>query len=415
MQIKFKTNAAALQEALAIVGIVSPRPITPQGGSGYLFVVRDNRCYLYSRDATRVARADIAVEEVEGTGAFIYPAEYVGLLGRAGDGDIEFTATSEGEVHRVSFQSSSGAKDSRTTYDPRLLAPCDKDFEAATGERAFPVGVLKEALRQAKPFILEADKKMENQEHLKSVQVYDGTKPEWASGNGVLYAANGTTAIYFQSDAFTDKGLAIHGQHLSAVTSFLGRASGEVTMRRGTNMTFAVDSKGRVLGWTHHEKMHGRFHYYGLHSDAFVYDVPVSAFLSALKYMQSGLGKRDKIKVAFSHADSSVSFSALESNAETASFPVPVIPHEGSKESNVEFFANINHIMAMVADAKGDRLMFRIAVLPKNEQRPKETYMLRTMDSFLMDADGKVVPGSAESKPEGAYQCQVTRFVPSYQ
>jgi hypothetical protein len=190
---------------------------------------------------------------------------------------------------------------------------------------------------------------------------------------------------------------------------------GDVKIRRGQNMSFATDEMGHVLGWTHHEKTHGKYNYYALTADTFVFDVPVSAILSALKYMQSGLGsKRDKIKMTYDFKATEVAFFATEGNAETASFPVPVIPHEGSAEQDMSFFVNINHLIAVLGDAKGDRTMLRVALLPKTAQRPKETAMVRTIDTFLMDKDGKVVPGSEESKPEGAFLCQVTRFVPSY-
>lgn len=413
MQIRFKAQAKDLHDALSVVSIVAPRPITPQGGSGFLFVVRGERCYLYSRDALRVARADFAIEPLEGEGAFIYPAENVGLLERAGDGAITFTASSEGETHRVSFLADSGAKDSRSTYDPRLMSTCDKDVEAATDERTFSVGILREALRQARPFLAgDADKRAED--HFKTLQVFDGSNPSWAKGNGTLFAANGVTAFFFQSEAFTDKGLAIHGSHLGSVTSFLGRCSGQVSIRRGANMTFATDERGNVLGWTHHDKTHTRYSYYALSNDQFAFDVPVTATVSALKYMQSGLGtKRDKIKVSFEAADPKFVFSAIEGNSETASFPVPVIPHEGSKAEDMSFFVNINHLIALLADSKGDRTMLRVAVLAKNDKRPKDSAMIRAIDTFLMDKDGKIVPGSEDSKPEGTFACRVTRFVPS--
>lgn len=415
MQIKFKAPGGAIQAALSVVSIVAPRPITPQGGSGYLFVVRGDRCYLYSRDVTRVARADFAIERIEGEGAFIYPAENVGLLERAGDGDITFTATSEGDTHRVSFLADSGAKDSRATYDPRLMTPCDKDVESATEERVFCVGILKEALRQAKPFLLDGDKKGGDQDRFKAAQIMDATKPDWAKGDGYLYAADGVTSIYFESEAFLGRSLHVHGQHFPALTSFLGRASGEVRVRKGQNMSFAIDDKGRVFGWAHHNAVHGRFIYYGFDADNYVFDVPVSAVLSALKYMQSGLGsKRDKIKLTYDAAQENLTFYAIEGAAETASFPVPVVPRDGCAKQDLSFFVNIHHLIAILGDAKGDRLMMRISNLPKNEVRTKDTAMVRTVDFFLMDADGKVVPGNEDSKPEGAYLCRVTRFLPSY-
>lgn len=417
MQIRFKTQASELNAALAIVGTVTPRPITPQGGSGYLFVVRGERCFLYSRDSLRVARAEFAIEPLEGEGAFIYPAENIGLLDRAGDGSITFTATvdPEKDTYRVAFQADSGAKDSRTTYDPRLMTPCDKDVEAAADEKVFSVGLLKEALRQARPFLVsESDKEFKNAaDHLKTVQIFDQSKPEWAKGDGTLFAATGVTCFWFQSEAFLGKGVAIHGQHLSFVASFLGRCEGQVKIRKGPNMTFAIDEKGHVLGWTHHEKVHEKFSYYSLTTDSYFFDVPVSAMLSALRYMQSGLGKMNKIRISFEAANPQLSFWASGGNSETSSFPVPVIQHEGSKAEDLQFFCNINHLLHLLEDAKGDRVMMRIAVMPKNDKRPKDTVMIRTIDQFLMDGDGKIVPGSEEAKPEGTFACRVTRFVPN--
>ena len=413
MQIRFKTQASELNAALAIVGVVAPRPITPQGGSGYLFVVRGERCFLYSRDTLRVARADFAIEPVEGEGAFIYPAENIGLLNRAGDGVITFTASSEGDTHKVAFSADSGAKDSRATYDFRLMATCDKDFEAASNEKVFSVGILKEALRQAKPFLAD-DSHKQAEDHHKTVQVFDSSKPEWAKGDGTLYAATGVTSFWFQSEEFVGKGLSVHGQHLGFLSSFLGRSEGRVTLRRGQNMSFAVNEKGHVLGWTHHEKTHGKYAYYSLSNDAYIIDVPVSATLSALKYMQAGLAKAaDKIRVTFEAAAATLTFSAVSGSSETNSFPVPVLPHEESKAEDLQFWCNINHIMDILADAKGDRVMMRIAIIPKSDKRPKDTAMIRTIDTFLMDKDGKIVPGSEDNKPEGAFACRVTRFVPS--
>lgn len=413
MQIRFKAQSADLNAALAVVGIVTPRPITSQGDSGFLFVVRGERCFVYSRDNTHVARADFPIEDVDGEGAFIYPAKNVGLLGGSGDGQITFTASSEGDVHRVGFTATSGAKDSRTTYDPRLMSTCDKDVEAAGAGTPFSVGILKEALRQAKPFLAPEDAKGV-EDHFKTVQIFDESKPEWAKGNGTMYAATGVSAFFFQSEAFVSKGLGLHVGHLGIISSFLGRSDGLVTIRGGTNMTFAVNEKGHVLGWTHHTATHGRYVYYLMSSDTFVFDVPVSAALSALKYMQSSLGsKQDKIKVVYEAADPRLTFWSAEANSETFSFPVPVIPHADSKAENLQFFCNINHFTNLLSDIKGDRVMMRITIMAKNAQRLKDTAMIRTIDTFLMDESGKIVPGSEDAKPEGTFVCRVTRFVPS--
>ncbi len=411
--IRFRASAKALQDALHIVSLVPPRPITATGGCGFLFVVRGDLCFLYSRDSLRVARATFPIQDVEGEGMFIYPAENIGLLERAGDGMLSFTASSEEDVHQVQFSAESGATASRTSYDPRLLATCDKDLDAAVAGHSFPVGLLKEAFREAKPF-LPGDDDKRAEDHYRGIQIFDASKPEWAKGDGTLFAATGVVAFYFFCEAFIGKGLAIHGQHLGSLTSFLGKSTGSVEIKRGTNMTFAINSQGHVLGWVHHDKTHAKFSTYGLSNDQFVFDVPVGAAVSALKYMSAGLGnKRSKIKVSFTGSEPQIVFSAIEGSSETKSFPVPVVPHEGSKVEDLTFYCNINHLMPVIADAKGDRVMLRIAVRAKDASRPKDTAMVRTIDTFLLDGDGKIVPGSADTKPEGAYSCMVTRFVPS--
>ena len=63
---KFRVQASDLNEALSIVGIVPPRPVTPQGGSGYLFVVKGEQCFIHSRDALRRVRAEVAITDVDG-------------------------------------------------------------------------------------------------------------------------------------------------------------------------------------------------------------------------------------------------------------------------------------------------------------------------------------------------------------
>lgn len=413
MKIEFRAQAADINEALGVVSIVPPRPITPQGGSGYLFVVKGERCFLYSSDSLHTARAEFPIEPVEGEGSFIYPSENIGLLKLAGDGTITFSVSSEGDVHKVSFKSTSGAKDSRSSYDPRLMSTCDKAVEAATNEKVFPVGVLREALTNAKAFIADG-KENRPDDHFKTAQIFDSSKPEWAKGDGVLLAATGVTAFYFQSDAFVGKGLAIHSQHLGLVSTFFGQCQGEVTIRSGTNMTFATDSKGRVLGWTNHEKTHPRFVFYALDLDTVKLDVPVGAMTSAVRYMLSALGKtQDKIRVVYEASEQRIFLRSAASNSETESFPVPVIPQADSAAQDVSFFCNIHHLFNLLSGAKGDRVSLRLAVQEKNEKRSKEVVLARTIDEFLLDKDGKVVPGTSEGKPEGAYQCRVTRFMPS--
>jgi hypothetical protein len=56
----------------------------------------------------------------------------------------------------------------------------------------------------------------------------------------------------------------------------------------------------------------------------------------------------------------------------------------------------------------------RVTILPADERRPKDTAMLRTIDEFLIDTDGKVIGGSGvETQPENTFRCRVTRYMPS--
>jgi hypothetical protein len=411
---KFQAKAADLNAALGIVSIVPPRPITPQGGAGYLFVVRGETCYVYSRDSLRVARADFPVTAVDGEGSFIYPADYVQGFQFLQDEVLEFEAVSDGDVHTVKYTSRSGAGSERTSYDPKLMADCDKDVEAAKNDRSFSVAILREAISLAKPFLSKPqDAKTEDQ--YKAIQIFDASNEAWAKGNGTMFAADGTQAFYFYCDAFKEKGLGLHGQHLGFVSSFLAKCEDTVTVKTGQNMTFATDSKGRVLGWAHHTKTHQKYAYYGLNNDKFIFDVPVRALVNALKYTGTELdAKRDKIRLTYTAASNELSFMVVGGNSKAKSFPVPVLPKEGSEDRDFTFAVNLYHLIDLFEGAKGDRLEMRVTLLPADERRPKDTAMLRTIDEFLIDTDGKVIGGSGvETQPENTFRCRVTRYMPS--
>ena len=410
---RFQAKAADLNAALDIVKIVPPREIV-QGGSGYLFVVRGDTCFVYSRDALRVARADFPVTDVDGEGSFIYPSAYIGGFAFLQDEVLTFEATSNGDVHTVKYTSGSGAGSERTSYDPKLMASCDKDVLNATNERSFSVALLRESLGLANPFLAKPqDNKAEDQ--YKAIQVFDESNEAWAKGDGTLFAADGTRAFYFYCDAFKSKGLGLHGQHLGFVSSFLAKCEDTVTIKKGQNMTFAIDEKGRVLGWAHHTKTHQKYSYYALKNDKFVFDVPVRALVNALKYVQTELDKnRDKIRLNFTAASNELSFTVVEGNAKAKSFPVPILPKEGSESRDFSCAVNLHYLLSLLEHAKGDRLEMRIMPLPADERRLKEQAMIRTIDEFLLDGEGKIIGGSGvETQPENTYRCRVTRFTSS--
>ena len=411
---KFQVKAADLNDALTIVSIVPPRALTPQGGAGYLFVVRENTCYVYSRDSLRVARADFPVTNVEGEGAFIYPSAYVEGFRFLQDEVLTIEAVSEADVHTVRYTSGSGATAERTSYDPRLMAGCDKEVEAATDARDFPVALLREAIAMSKPFLAKPQNSTTDEQY-KTLQIFDASNEAWSKGDGTLFAADGTQAFYFYCDAFKGKNLGIHGQHLPFVTAFLSKCDESVTFKTGQNMTFATDSRGRILGWTHHTKSHQKYAYYALKNDKHVFDVPVRAMVNALKYTGTELdAQRDKIRLNYTAATNELAFTVVEGNAKAKSFPVPVVAKEGSEAKDFSFAINLYHLLELMAGAKGDRLELRVAILPADERRPKDQAMFRTIDEFLLDNDGKVVGGSGvEVQPENTSRCRVTRFMPS--
>jgi hypothetical protein len=415
MVMKFKVKAEDLNDALGSVSIVPPRPVTQSGQAGYLFVVRGETCSVYSRDAQHVARATFPVFDVEGEGPFIYPAAYVSAFQFVGE-DISFEVSSEGDNHLIKYTTGSNANAERSSFDPALMTACDKDLEDAQDAREFPAPILRTALGFAKPFL--AKDAARTDEHWKTLQVFDASKPEWEKGNGYLFASDGTQALFFQCQALIGKGIAVHGQHLGALGAFLGKAGGGmVTVRTGKNMIFMTDNKGRVLGWTHHSKTHTKFSYYSLKQDKIVLALPVDLILKALKYTRAELdAKKDRIRIVFDHTDSTVHFQVSDGSSKAASFRVPVRVSQNDVNEGFSYYVNINQFLDLFDGMQGKQVAFRVTILPAGPNRPKGGAAFRTIDEFWLDNDGRVVIGGGADqteKPEGAHQCTVTRFMPS--
>lgn len=427
MGIKFSVKASDLNAALDIVSIVSPRPFDKQGTAGYLFVIRGLKGYVYSRDAQHVSRSEFVLSDVEGEGAFIYPASYINAFRAFGEHEITFSVT-DGETFSVAYSCANGAKSEKSSYDPKFMQSCDKDLDGASDERTFPAAILREALSLSKAFTSDA-KDTRAEEKQKTVQIFDknfeaddpknpGQKHKpYEKGDGYLQASNGTQLFSFYSDAFVGKSLAIHSQHLPLLQSFLAKCQGDVTLSTGANMTFARDNTGRVLGWTHHAAVLPKFASYALSSDQLVMWVDRSSVLHALKYVADEMDdRREKIKFIFDAASSSLQFQIAEGNSKTVGWPVPVrLKEDETKEKrDVQLNVNIAHFKDLFDGAKSNEIMLRLTVVPPNDKRPKESGMFRTIDEFILDATGKIVGGSGvEKKPEGSFVCKVTRFTPS--
>jgi hypothetical protein len=416
MGIRFKCSVSDLNRALDIVTIVPPKQITPLGEQGYLFVVRPSptgpRCYVYSRDATKVARADFPIEDVEGEGAFIYPSNIAGIRMLEGQLTFETDVDSEG-TPTIRLRSSEGASAEKTGFDPRLLAPFDKEYEAATNEREIPAPILRVAIGQAKGYLLQP-KDTKADEHFRSLQIFDASRPEWEKGNGTLFSADSTQMLYYWSEVFKDKGLAVHSQHIPSLVEFLGCTDNNVKLRTGANMTFATLDDGSIFGWAHHAKTHSKYGYYSKSSDNYLLKVSKERILKSLHYIKSELdGKSEKIKLVWSEADKSLSFHMNDGKSKVNSIPVLINEVEKSTGQDLTCFANVNHLINLFEGLSNNVPTFRIYRMDPSPTRPKGLVGFRTIDEFWLDKNGKPEICTADNPPEGAIQCAVTRFMPS--
>jgi len=401
---KISFDMENLVAALDLASIVPPK-IT--GAAGFLFVVKGEKCFVYSRDTACVARAQFALKESDGDGSFAYPAEYINalkVLSSTSD-TCEIEALQDGEKFTVRYKSSSGAKAERGSFDPRILETCDQDLEESEESSSFMPGLLREAISQAKPFISKEDNADEN---LKGLQVLDAKKAEYAKGDGTLFVTDGTRTFYYRTSAFAGKSLDIHGQHLSQLEKFLSRTNDAVTIRKGKHFTFAVDKAGNVFGWPKHTKGHPKYGYYGLNKDQYVLSVVKARILNSLQHIKSELDKDDnKIRISFDPERRTLSLEVAAGSAKVEGIPIQVNVKQAEPKP-WSFGVNIQHMLELFNSAKGHEIDLRVCVVPASGDRRNDVGMFRTIDTFNIDATGKVVVEAAE-----AFECQVTRFASS--
>jgi hypothetical protein len=412
MLIKFKVKTSDLSAALDIVSVVTPRAISAQQDeAGYLFTIKDGVCQVYSYDASRVARAEVKISDASGDGSFVYPSGHVSAFKFLGkDETITLEASDEGGVHKVSYKSDGGACAERTTLDPRSYPSLDRDIESASNERKFPAVLLLDAFKTVKPFIAEDSKDVD--EALKGFQIFDGSTPDSSKCDGTMYAANGVQAFYYESDSFKGKSLAVHGKNLACVQSFLSKiGKAEVVFKDGGNKTFAFDPNGNVLGWSHHVKTHSKFKYYSKTMDLYVLVTPVVMVINSIGYMMSEMGKGNKVRVTYSASEKTLTFKVADGSSKAESYPIPVVPKDGSKDEDISFNINIKHFKDIFDGAKGNEIELRFGVVTKGT---RTSTLIRTLDEFVVNENCEVLAGSGVATlPQGSFRCQVTKFTPS--
>jgi hypothetical protein len=439
-------NAAAMIAALDFVQSVEPRALSNQAKSeAYLFkCTRDQAgkpvCTVYSRSKDQVARAIFPLNELDGEGVFTLPKTHVEVIRHVPDDTVTLNShtetKSDGEVPYVTIRSSSGTKYEHSTFNPALVTPCDKEYEAAaqTTPVDYPLGILREALRMASPF-LPGDKKDNVAEHFNTVQIFDQSNPDLAKGDGNLFCADGTRAFFFESEEFKNKGFTVHSHHLATLQAFLSKCEG-VRMYHHKNLSYAVnlvavpdpaDEKKTVLVekelfcWSNNVKTHSRFFYYAPTRDKFILIAPKSTLLNSLDQASVLIDeKRERIKLVYQFENkdmggsATLHFGSSESAGKIDSFPVPTVDKkdEPSLKENFEYFVTLKSFRTLIDGATGQEIELRFNPLPKDDAHPRGGAMLRTIDTLHFDSAGKLIDAKSTSGTP-RYTCKVTRFMPS--
>lgn len=416
---KFSVQAKALQEAIDTVTLVTPLAITVKNESGYLFSVRENTCSLSSRDGKTSVRVDIPAVDVEGSGSFIYPSTKLGAL-KFLEGSVDFEAGLDGDRHWVKYSSDCGAKAERSTFDPELMQSLDEDLSRSSEGFSVQAALLREGLSQVRSYVVKPNDTRQ-EEHLKTVQLFDAeAKKEWSKGDGCMYATDGIRMVHFMCDAFKGKGLSVHGSHIPGLLAFLAKCEGSVQVRPGGSSTYVVDSKNRVFGWAQHLRQHGKYAYYPLKMDKFVFRIQKANLVRAVKLVRAELdANKDKIRVDYSYRDAALKFRSSDVSGQSESIPVAVevVSNEaeeyGMSGGNSDFSCNLNvdQFIELIEPSKGTHVELHAAVLVRDD---KEHVLFRTIEEYPVNSAGKVLVGK-ESKgaDEEVFQCKVTRFMPS--
>lgn len=419
MEITFSVDASALNRAIGVAAIVTPQS-TPQTGGGYLFMVRQESCDVYSRDGKHEARSSFPISEVAGEGAFILPSEAVKGLGHV-SGLVRFKATEDNGAFKVRYTFGESGLNERVSFDPRTTHMFEKDITAAQeagSAKEFSIKILQFGLAVAKSFLPKSGESVD-QEVFKTIRIFGNADPELARANGHMLASNTREICYIQCPAFLDKDLSLPAQHLGLIESFLGRSSGSVSMYQTETKVYMINARGDVLGWPRHIAEYKKFAYY-TKDDEVVVRVSPDQIALQLKYMRDNLGKeKTKIRMEFDPATNHISFASLDESNTASSLAVPSEKVDVKVPDTLAMSVNVNQILHIFDGIRGDKVEFRIKILRADSRRPKDRFMFRTIDGFLLSDDGAVVGGLLENPPQdieyppkGAYECRVTRFAP---
>jgi hypothetical protein len=421
MKIKFTVDAAVLNKALKISTLVSPQ-VTIDQQRGHLFLVKDGTCNIYAMDSKHEVRSGFVVDEVEGEGAFMYPADFIPMFEFV-TGPVVFEATSEsmedgGESFKVKFFHGSSVVD-RTSFNPRSMNLFESNIQEviATQEpKEFNIKMLQMALGMAKIFLPKTGQSI-SYEHYKTIQIFgDDADPTLAKkANGYLYASNGNEAFYFYCDAFREKGLAVSLEHLSFLESFMAQSSGNLKVYKTPTRTYVINEANDVIGWPRSHEVYTKFMYY-TKDDTIITQVNCESMHRQLMFMRKGLGpdlNKKKIRIHFLPSTGEFWFSSTDERDEIKSLSVSSEKIIASKvEDEIVSSVNVNHMLHLFDNAKGQWVEFRIMRLAASEGRKTDKFMFRTIDEFFLSEEGTIAGGKTGVTPDKVYTCAVTRFAP---
>jgi hypothetical protein len=415
---KIRTTVEALNQAFEVAGIVKPK-LRESGESAFLVANHSGRVFVHSYDGQRYVRTELKIETLEGEGAFAFPHDKVKSLNFV-EGWIDIESGQDDKRHWVKYTTEGGAKVDLSTYDHNNFNTLVRKLDDAKEERLFSSALLLNAFRSVVGYAPPAIDK--EHDHYNTIQLFDQSKPEWANGDGVMFAADGTRAAYLSCSALKGRGLGVRTEHLSHLTSFLSKFGPKIKVKFGEDCNFLVEvtpnedgtyTEGSVIGWANTAKNHSHYKYYGTNEDGAVLMVPRALIVKSLKHMRSVLAS-EQAKVRLTVKDDILRLESASGGDSLSSAPVGVmfLNRDDQSPSTQEFGFNVNvdHILDLFEPVRGHEVEFRVAFVAATaaSKARKEGAYFRTIEKYYLDDAGEVT-----ITPEGAYECQVTRFTPS--
>lgn len=246
----------------------------------------------------------------------------------------------------------------------------------------------------------------------KSLQVFDASKPEWAAGDGNMFASDGTRGSYFYCDALKGKAFVLPVVHLPQIEKFLKKSRGSVHLRSDGGWDILINGDGQFFAWVREGQSHPKYSYYK--EETLQFRVETKAVKRSLKDISKALraiGDRstDRLRLVYDAAQGRLQFSHESSTGPISGSVITVTPAtDAARTQSFSTYVGIKEFLALIAALESKQVLLKVLVTPPGDKRTHETYHFRIFERFRVNSNGKVLPG-----PEGGFECRVTRFIPS--